>query len=453
MSTVRVLCKYKKIKIYYILAFFISVNMLFAQKNLVVISETKVSRSTSGKYHAIIISVNQYQDDSFIDLDEPEKDANKLFALLVSKYFFQKEDIIRLIDPTRGDIIDAIESKRKILNSEDNLLIFYAGHGFWDPNLKMGYWQPSDSKSKSVSNWVSNDDLSCHFDAIQANHILVIADACWSGGIFKTRGISNMNEGVKRLYELKSRKAMTSANLTPVNDNSVFMRYFLQELESNESAFLTSDQLFLKIRNNIINNSSTSPLYAPIPRTNDGGGEFVFYAPGAKSMLLNDDISQLVTIIRQPNKSQNKAVINEENKFLDKPTRVAIINFDNTTGKVGEYGDIGGPLRDMLKTDLAGVKNLTIIDRQALEKVFDEQNINNSTRFDRNYATKIGKLLGVEFIMTGTYFEFYGNLRVDAKFINVETGEIAFSVGVDGARDKLIDLKNSLANKIIEKLK
>jgi hypothetical protein len=42
---------------------------------------------------------------------------------------------------------------------------------------------------------------------------------------------------------------------------------------------------------------------------------------------------------------------------------------------------------------------------------------------------------------------------VDAKFINVETGEIAFSVGVDGAREKFFDLKKTLVNMIMEKLK
>ena len=98
-------------------------------------------------------------------------------------------------------------------------------------------------------------------------------------------------------------------------------------------------------------------------------------------------------------------------------------------------------------------KNLKIIERQALEKILSEQNLSNTNRFDRNTATKIGKILGAEIIITGTYFEFYGNLRVDAKFINVENGEIAFSVGVDGAREKLFDLKNILINKIIEKLK
>lgn len=146
-------------------------------------------------------------------------------------------------------------------------------------------------------------------------------------------------------------------------------------------------------------------------------------------------------------------VILVENKLLDKLKKVAIISFDNSSGKESEYGDLGGPLRDMLTSDLKDVKNLTMVDRQALEKLLTEQNLNNSKSFDQATATKLGKLLGAEIIITGTYFEFLGSLRVDAKCINVETGEIAFSVGVDGAREKFFDLKKTLANMIIEKLK
>jgi TolB-like protein len=428
-------------------------NNLLAQDNRGLIVETKSTITSSGKFHAIIISENKYSDESIVDLNEPQNDADKLYSLLVSKYFFKKEDVIRLIDPTRGDIIDAIELKRKNLTSDDNLMIFYAGHGFWDENLKMGYWLPSDSKKSSKSNWVSNADLSTYLSAIQANHILLISDACFSGGIFKTRTIGNMDQGTKRLYQLKSRKAITSGNLKEVPDNSIMMKYFLKELELNNAPFLTSDQIFAKIRPNILNNSNTEPLYGVIHNTGDEGGEFVFYAAESNISSSNVETKELVSIIKQPEKSQQKSVINTENQILDKPKRVAILNFENTSGKVNEYGDIGGPLRDMLNTDLSGVKNLFMVDRQALEKVLDEQNLNNTSRFDQSAATKLGKLLGAEIILTGTYFEFYGNLRIDARFISVETGEIAFSVGVDGAREKLFDIKNSLANKIIEKLK
>lgn len=437
----------------YLIGIFILVNsIVYAQSNRGVIINVDQSKSiSSGKYHAIIISENNYLDEKFPDLIEPKNDADNLMSLLVSKYLFKSEDIIRLIDPTRANILDAIDQKRKTLSLDDNLIIFYAGHGYWDEVLKMGYWLPSDAKKDSKSNWVSNTDLTLYLSAFESNHVLLVADACFSGGIFKTRSIGDMDQGTKRLYELKSRKAITSGNLKEVPDNSVFMKFFLKELELNQSTFLTSDQLFAKIRPNILNNSTTEPLYGVIHNTGDEGGEFVFYSPNAKEEISNE-ITELSVSINTDVKRSITEVINSENKLIDKPKIVAIIAFDNTSGKESEYGDLGGPLRDMLTTDLKSVQNLTMVDRQALEKLLNEQNLNNSKGFDQSTATKIGKLLGAEVIITGTYFEFFGSLRVDAKFINVETGEIAFSVGVDGAREKFFDLKKTLANMIVEKL-
>ncbi len=436
-----------------LIGIFILVNsIVYTQSNRGVIVNVDQSKSvSSGKYHAIIISENNYFDEKFPDLIEPKNDADNLMSLLVSKYFFKSEDITRLIDPTRANIFDAIDQKRKTLSLDDNLIIFYAGHGYWDEVLKMGYWLPSDANKDSKSNWVSNTDLTLYLSAFESNHVLLVADACFSGGIFKTRSIGDMDQGTKRLYELKSRKAITSGNLKEVPDNSVFMKFFLKELELNQSTFLTSDQLFAKIRPNILNNSSTEPLYGVIHNTGDEGGEFVFYSPNAKEESSNE-ITELSASINTDVKRAITEVINSENKLIDKPKTVAIIAFDNTSGKESEYGDLGGPLRDMLTTDLKSVQNLTMVDRQALEKLLNEQNLNNSKNFDQSTATKIGKLLGAEVIITGTYFEFFGSLRVDAKFINVETGEIAFSVGVDGAREKFFDLKKTLANLIVEKL-
>lgn len=427
-------------------------NVIHGQNNRGVIVENEAQNEVSGKFHAIIISENKYQDDKINDLNEPENDADKLTSVLVSKYYFKKEDIIRLVDPTRANILDAIEQKRKSLSVDDNLIIFYAGHGYWDEVLKMGYWLPSDARKDSKSNWVSNTDLTLYLSAFEANHVLLISDACFSGGIFKTRSIGDMEQGTKRLYDLKSRKAITSGNLKEVPDNSVFMKFFIKELEMNQNTFLTSDQLFAKIRPNILNNSSTEPLYGVVHNTGDEGGEFVFYNPSSTNANPNEN-QELTASLNSETKRSKSDVISDENNLLENPKRVAIISFNNTSGKESEYGDLGGPLRDMLTSDLQSVKNLTMVDRQALEKLLTEQNLNNSKNFDQATATKLGRLLGAEIIITGTYFEFFGSLRVDAKFINVETGEIAFSVGVDGAREKFFDLKKTLANMIIEKLK
>ena len=424
-----------------------------AQENRGLTIEASSNNEHSGKYHAIIISENQYVDEKIGDLLEPKNDADKLTSILISKYFFNKEDVTRLKDPTRSEIYKAIEQKTKALSIDDNLLIFYAGHGYWDDNLKMGYWLPSDAQKDSKSNWMSNTDISLYLTAIQSNHILLISDACFSGGIFKTRSIGDMDQGTKRLYEVKSRKAITSGNLKAVPDKSVLMKFFLKELETNSFQFFSSDQFFSKIRQNILNNSNTEPQYGVIQGTGDEGGEFIFYNAGVSSTADDSENAVLAATIQNKEKRSVNNVITEKNRILDKPKRVAIISFDNTTGKISEFGDLGGPLRDMIVSDLSDVENLQMVDRQALEKVLNEQNLNNSKSFDATTATKIGKLLGAEVIITGTYFEMYGSLRVDAKFINVETGAISFSVGADGAREKIFELKNTLANKIVEKLK
>ncbi len=441
------------IKYLFVLGFLLAPLILFGQLAYENLPSKHLKKVDAGKYHAIIISENQYQDNNIVDLDEPKIDADKLTSLLISKYYFKESDVIRLVDPTRGQILDAIDLKRRTLSQDDNLIIFYAGHGFWDEELKMGFWLPSDSKIESKSNWISNTDLTLYLNAIQSNHILLISDACFSGGIFKSRSIGDMSQGTKRLYEMKSRKAITSGNLKEVPDNSVFMKFFLKELELNEATFFTPDQLFAKIRPNILNNSTTEPQYGVIYNTGDEGGEFVFYSPSDESEMLPLDGKELISIIEEKEKKEVRAVVATENQILTSPKRVAIVNFDNSTGKISEFGDIGGPLRDMLISDLTEVKNLSMVDRESLSKILDEQNLNNSSRFDQTTATKLGKLLGAEVIITGTYFEFMNNLRVDAKFINVETGGILFSVGVEGSREKLFELKNLLANKIIEKLK
>ena len=53
-----------------------------------------------------------------------------------------------------------------------------------------------------------------------------------------------------------------------------------------------------------------------------------------------------------------------------------------------------------------------------------------------------GKLLGAQIILTGGYFEMMGSLRIDARFIDVETGKILKSDGVDGASSSFFKIQN-----------
>jgi hypothetical protein len=228
-------------------------------------------------YHALLISVNEYDDPDIADLDHPARDGMKLKEVLAKKYLFKPRNIKWLKNPSREDMIVAFDNLGKILTDKDNLLIFFAGHGYWDKNLEVGYWLPSDSKKTNPANWFANSTIRDYVGGIKAKHVLLISDACFSGGILKTRSpFSDATPGVIKMYNLPSRKAITSGTLNEVPDESVFMKYLINKLEQNQQKYLTSEHLFTIIKPAVLNNSETIPQYGTIQSAGDEGGDFIF---------------------------------------------------------------------------------------------------------------------------------------------------------------------------------
>lgn len=231
------------------------------------------------KYYALIIGINEYSDPNINDLEEPLNDAGKLYNVLHNNYSFEEENITRLTNPTRNDIIQELDRLAYQLTSNDNLIIFYAGHGLWDEQLKKGFWIPSDAYTSNRSNWFSNSDLRDYIGGIKAKHTLLISDACFGGGIFKTRqAFADITPAIIELYKLPSRKAMTSGAMTTVPDKSVFIEYLIKRLEENTESVLSAEQLFASFKIAVINNSSTNqvPQFGEIRETGDEGGDFLF---------------------------------------------------------------------------------------------------------------------------------------------------------------------------------
>jgi WD40 repeat protein len=229
------------------------------------------------KFIALIIGISEYQNDEIPDLDNPIKDAQNLYDVLLTHYTFEKENIKFLKNPGQKDIFLALEDFGRTLTQNDNLLIFYAGHGNWSEKGKVGYWLPSDASRNSTVNWFSNSTLRDLIGSIQTKHTLLIADACFSGAIFKSRAaFSDTPQGIQKLYELPSRKAMTSGILQEVPDESVFIKYLVKFLTDNKEQCLPSEVLFSNFKNAVMNNSSNVPQYGVIQNVGDEGGDFIF---------------------------------------------------------------------------------------------------------------------------------------------------------------------------------
>lgn len=228
-------------------------------------------------YYGLIIGVDNYIDPAIFSLDNAIKDAKAVHDILVNEYLFKKENIQFLKDPKRDDIIIALDYLSRRVGPNDNLLIFFAGHGYWDANANIGFWLPTDARKISSAAWFRNSTLVDYLKAINSRHTLLITDACFGGSIFKTRkAFDDAPKAIELLYEYPSRKAMTSGSLTEVPDQSSFSRYLLERLETNPQKYLSAEQLYSSLRTAVINNSDVIPQYGEIKNVGDQGGDFIF---------------------------------------------------------------------------------------------------------------------------------------------------------------------------------
>ena len=238
----------------------------------------EVKGSNFGNYYALIIGNNNYK--SLPKLKTAKNDAITIANLLSSDYGF---NIQLLIDGTRADIISALNQYRKTLSVNDNFLLFYAGHGWLDEAEDEGYWLPVDASQDDSINWISNANVTRKLKAIEAKHILVVSDSCYSGKL--TRGVHvkiNTPNYLRKLAEKRARTVMSSGGLEPVSDcggrgtHSVFATALLDVLKNNKEKVIDTTQLFPSIRRLVMLHADQTPEYSDMRKANHDGGDFLF---------------------------------------------------------------------------------------------------------------------------------------------------------------------------------
>ena len=230
-----------------------------------------------GAYHALVIGNNDYQ--NLPKLRTATNDALAITHLLQNAYGFR----VRLLtNATRSDILLAINAYRRELTPNDNLLIYYAGHGWLDKDADQGYWLPVNATRDNQINWISNNAITSEIRAIQAKRIIVVADSCYSGKL--TRGVHVIQRSpnyLRRISQKKARVVLSSGGLEPVLDqggngnHSVFASAFIETLSENKGV-LDGTTLFSQIRKQVGWNADQTPEYSNIHKAGHDGGDFIF---------------------------------------------------------------------------------------------------------------------------------------------------------------------------------
>ena len=237
-----------------------------------------------GNYYALIIGIDKYKG-NWQPLQNAVNDAKAIETTLKSKYKFDNFHTLYNEQASRKAIIAQLEWLVQNAQPEDNVFIYYSGHGDFKKDLNKGFWVPIDAASNSTADFISNNDLQTYLGGIKSKHTLLVADACFSGDLFRGSTVSVPFENSEKYYAevhgRASRQAFTSGGIEPVmdggkNGHSVFAYYLLKSLNENDSKYFDASQLYDKIKIPVVNNSDQTPKLAPLKDTGDEGGQFIF---------------------------------------------------------------------------------------------------------------------------------------------------------------------------------
>lgn len=133
---------------------------------------------------------------------------------------------------------------------------------------------------------------------------------------------------------------------------------------------------------------------------------------------------------------------------------IAILDFDNNS--IGDDKQIWEPmgkgLAQMLITDLSKIVKLKVVERERIQYILDELQLQKSEAFDEKSVVQIGKQLGVHAMLFGGFSKIDKMVRIDARLIKVETSELMKAEEITGKADEFINLEKELALKITKNL-
>jgi len=187
------------------------------QRGVQAITASSDSTLQLGKYYALVIGNNNYK--YVPKLKTAINDADAVAKLLRDRYGFTTKV---LHDATRDDILTALNEYRRTLPVNSSLVIYYAGHGYKDPDTNEAYWLPVDAEKDNNQDWISADDIAADAHAIPSMHLLIVSDSCFSGELARDADVGitprDRETFLTKLGQAKSRNLMSSGGNEPVAD-------------------------------------------------------------------------------------------------------------------------------------------------------------------------------------------------------------------------------------------
>lgn len=232
-----------------------------------------------GRNFLVLIAIDDYK---YINkLHSCINDANGIKKLLLSDYIFCNDYLWTYYDSlaTIENLTSMFDSLAQMLGPNDNLVIFYTGHGWYNKHLEQGYWIPVNARIGVISDLMTDVNIISYIKSIKTKHTLIFVDACFSGSIFEDEAKDSY---AGKIEKNPSRYAITSGRIEKVisysdGSGSPFTKSIITYLSEKDIDMISVSDLSQYVIKEVANQNKQTPRGGHLKINDDKGGEFIFY--------------------------------------------------------------------------------------------------------------------------------------------------------------------------------
>jgi formylglycine-generating enzyme required for sulfatase activity len=235
--------------------------------------------------HALLVGVSDYRA-GWPDLESVPEEIDRMAEALTEKGFH----VVKVLDPDCDRFQNALEAfvDRYGFDRDNRLLFFFAGHGYTRLGRK-GYLVPADAPDPReddkgfVRKAISMGRMLALAREIEAKHALFVFDSCFSGTIFKTRGLPRRPQYISDLTSRPVRQFISAGSAgETVPSRSVFTPLFIRAIggaaDVDRDGFVTGTELGMYLHREVLAyRSGQTPQYGKIRDPELDEGDFVFF--------------------------------------------------------------------------------------------------------------------------------------------------------------------------------
>jgi len=244
------------------------------------------SQSQPGLDYLLLIGIDSYTN-GLPPLNNARRDTQTVGKVLQERFQFDDDHTTVLYDQeaTGQAILDELAALRQKITPADNLVIYFAGHGWYDTHANVGYWLPVDAEQGKSTTFLSFSVLRDELGSIKSWHTVILADSCFAGTLFLERDIMGEEIALERLAQYPSRYILAAGRNEPVADGAVgghspFAGSLIDILEHHRDGLLPVTELTMLLIRAVGANAKQLPRGEPMRNVGHRGGVFMFRLKG-----------------------------------------------------------------------------------------------------------------------------------------------------------------------------